>query len=128
MVGGAHCHVRTDVPRQLAAGRLPDVAEVVGVRAAVELAVELRVDERAAVPGVRRRAAAAVEDPAATEDVAAGCRPGRGVVPVALRQPDGECRGCRKREGGVEQEDGARQRDGEGGGTLPTGRQHHAGK
>lgn len=65
------------------------------------------------------------EDPAAAEDVAAaGGQPGRGIVPVAPRQADGERRGCREREGVEQDEDGGGQRDDAEDGTLPAGRQH----
>lgn len=96
-------YVRTYVPGQLAAGRLPAVPEVVGVRPAVELAVELRVDDRALVPGVGRLRGAVVADPAAAEDVAA-LGAGQDVAPVAPREPDGERRGGQRES--VEQQDG----------------------
>jgi hypothetical protein len=121
MVDGAR---RRHVPRELAPGRLPAVPEVVGVRPAVELAVELRVDERAAVPGVRRRAVA--EDPAAAEHVAAR-RAGRGVAPVARRRPGSARRGCRQRQR-VQQEDGGRERDGGEDAAPPAERRHRGDK
>jgi hypothetical protein len=111
-----------DVPRQVAAGGFPPVPEVVGVRPAVQLAVELRVDHRAVEPGVRRRRSRdVVADPAAAEDVAARQRAGRdGISPVAPSVPDGQ------RGDGEEEKDGARERD--GGAALPAPRQQHHGK
>lgn len=73
---------KLNLPRDLAVDRLPSILEVIGVRPAVHLAVELRIDDRA---GVLVERVGVVANPGAGEESAGGLvRLQHGVAAVLI--------------------------------------------